>query len=125
MIFLFGIASISGKLRLLKNFTDLSCNFFLQKLADFHKKDEKREKIVRDLVGLINLRSKNSPSFFREKDLFPFEVKVIYRISSSLIYFSVVDEFESELAILDIMQVRTFHFLLLTFSSISSQNHLH
>ena len=73
--------------------------------------DEARQKIIRDCFSAVSRRSDNVCNFLEGKDL-PYwkdhddgDVKLVYRHYATLQFIFVVDQSESELGILDLIQV--------------------
>eukprot|EP00742_Colponemidia_sp_Colp-10_P007467 GILJ01008044.1.p1 GENE.GILJ01008044.1~~GILJ01008044.1.p1 ORF type:complete len:161 (+),score=25.63 GILJ01008044.1:52-534(+) len=80
-----------GKVRLLKFYK--------------HVPQARQQEIVRGLFNLISKRSSTACSFVEDASFFGPETKIIYRHFSTLFFVFAVDSAESELGVLDLIQV--------------------
>ena len=79
-----------GKVRLSKFYT--------------HVPVTKQQQVVKDLFGMVSKRSDGVCNFVEDAS-FGKGTKVVYRVYATLIFIFVVDQSESELGILDLIQV--------------------
>eukprot|EP00180_Rhodochaete_pulchella_P002459 Plantae.Rhodophyta-Rhodochaete_pulchella.ctg3779.p1 GENE.Plantae.Rhodophyta-Rhodochaete_pulchella.ctg3779~~Plantae.Rhodophyta-Rhodochaete_pulchella.ctg3779.p1 ORF type:complete len:174 (-),score=38.97 Plantae.Rhodophyta-Rhodochaete_pulchella.ctg3779:338-826(-) len=67
--------------------------------------EEKQQKLIRDCFGLVTRRSDKVCNFVESGTEFGPDTKVIYRNYATLYFIFCVDDSESELGILDLIQV--------------------
>lgn len=65
----------------------------------------KRQSIINEIYQLISKRNDNICNFLENTQSFPPHIKLIYRHYATLYFIFVVDQCESELGILDLIQV--------------------
>jgi len=70
-----------------------------------HTQVERQQQVVRELFQLINKRSETSCNFLEGNEDFGKDTKIIYRQYATLFFIFWVDASESELGILDLIQV--------------------
>eukprot|EP01092_Planopodium_desertum_P009691 TRINITY_DN4208_c0_g1_i1.p1 TRINITY_DN4208_c0_g1~~TRINITY_DN4208_c0_g1_i1.p1 ORF type:complete len:168 (+),score=5.19 TRINITY_DN4208_c0_g1_i1:64-567(+) len=82
-------------------------NYGKPRLSKFYDKsgEKKQLDIIRECFTLISRRSDKACNFLDGKGMFGKGTKLIYRHYATLYFVFVVDESESELAILDLIQV--------------------
>lgn len=91
MIQAFLVFNTSGKPRLSKFFTHFSV--------------PKQQQIVKDVYGMVSKRSEQDSNFVDGSHIFDSDVKIIYRHYATLYFAVCCDASESELGILDMIQV--------------------
>ncbi len=99
-------------------------NIRMTKFYDPAIKDQDKTRILQEIFDELNRTEANSANFIGNNEILGEQVNIIYRVYGTLYFVLVVDENESELAMIDIIQV-IVDILEKVFKSLSEQDVMH